>query len=104
MPAIASLEDLIAAQKEGLSIYAMSYLSSKAETTATEDALCSMRYLVGALAGGEELGTTKRVRVISEFHRTCAFVSLRWEMGCVSVSPSHSTNFFVDKRYQLIPQ
>jgi len=28
MPAIASLEDLKAAQKEGLSIYAMLYLSS----------------------------------------------------------------------------
>jgi len=43
MPAIASLEDLRAAQKEGLSIYAMLYLSSKAETTATEDALCCMK-------------------------------------------------------------
>ncbi len=42
MPAIASLEDLKAAQKKGLSINAMLYLSSKAETTATEDALCSM--------------------------------------------------------------
>jgi hypothetical protein len=41
MPAIASLEDLRAAQEEGLSIYAMLYLSSKAETTATEDALCA---------------------------------------------------------------
>ncbi len=48
MPAIASLEDLKAAQKEGVSIYAMLYLSSKAETTATEDALCSMLYEDGA--------------------------------------------------------
>jgi hypothetical protein len=40
IPAIDSLEDLKAARKEGGSIYAMSYLSSKAETTATEDALC----------------------------------------------------------------
>jgi hypothetical protein len=44
MPAIAPLEDLKSAQKEGLSIYAMLYLSSKAETTASEDALCSMLY------------------------------------------------------------
>jgi hypothetical protein len=36
MPAIASLEDLRAAQKEGLSIYAMHY------------ALCSMLYEDGA--------------------------------------------------------
>ena len=44
MPAIASLEDLKAARKEGVSIYAMHYLSSKAETTASEDALCSMLF------------------------------------------------------------
>jgi hypothetical protein len=43
MPAIVPLEDLKAAQEEGLSIYAMLYLSSKAETTASEDALCSMQ-------------------------------------------------------------
>jgi hypothetical protein len=48
MPAIAPLEDLKSAQKEGLSIYAMLYLSSKAETTASEDALCSMLYGNGA--------------------------------------------------------
>jgi hypothetical protein len=48
MPAIAPIEDLRAAQKEGLSIYAMRYLSSKAETTASEDALCSMLYGNGA--------------------------------------------------------
>ena len=42
MPAIASLKNLKAAQKKRLGIYAMSYLSSKAETTATEDALCGM--------------------------------------------------------------
>jgi hypothetical protein len=52
MPAIASIEDLRAAQEEGLSIYAMLYLSSKAETAASEDALCSMLYEDGgALAG-----------------------------------------------------
>jgi hypothetical protein len=44
MPVIASLEDLKAAQKEGLSIYAM--LS----------ALCALLYL----AGGEESGTIER--------------------------------------------
>jgi hypothetical protein len=43
-----SLEDLKSARKEGVSIYAMLYLSSKAETTATEDALCSMLYGNGA--------------------------------------------------------
>jgi len=43
MPAIASLKDLRAAQKEGLSFCAMPYLSSKGETTAREDALCPMR-------------------------------------------------------------
>jgi DNA-binding transcriptional regulator GbsR (MarR family) len=48
MPAIASLEDLKAAQKKGGSIYAMLYLSSKAETIASEDALCSMLYGNGA--------------------------------------------------------
>ena len=53
MPAIASLEDLKAAQKEGLSIYAMLYLSSKAENTATEDALCSMLYGNGAALDGK---------------------------------------------------
>ena len=52
MPAIAPIEDLRAAQKEGLSIYAMHYLSSKAETTATEDALCSMLYEDGAVLVG----------------------------------------------------
>ena len=30
------------AQKKGLSLYAMPYLSSRAETTASEDALCSV--------------------------------------------------------------
>jgi hypothetical protein len=48
MPAIPSLEDLKSARKEGVSIYAMHYLSSKAETTASEDALCSMLYENGA--------------------------------------------------------
>ena len=48
MPAIASLKNLKAAQKKGVSIYAMLYLSSKAETTASEDALCSMFYGNGA--------------------------------------------------------
>ena len=48
IPAIVPIEDLKSAQKEGVSIYAMSYLSSKAETTATEDALCSMPYGNGA--------------------------------------------------------
>jgi hypothetical protein len=52
MPAIASLEDLKSARKEGVSIYAMHYLSSKAETTALEDALCSMLYGNGAELGG----------------------------------------------------
>jgi hypothetical protein len=41
MPAIASLEDLKAAQKEGLSIYAMLY------------ALCSMLYEDGGALGGK---------------------------------------------------
>jgi len=41
MPAIASLEDLKAAQKEGLSIYAMLY------------ALCSMLHEDGAVLGGK---------------------------------------------------
>ena len=40
MPAIASLEDLKAAQKEGVSIYAMLY------------ALCSMLYEDGVKLGG----------------------------------------------------
>jgi hypothetical protein len=40
MPAIASLEDLKAAQKEGLSIYAMLY------------ALCSMRFVGCGLSNG----------------------------------------------------
>jgi hypothetical protein len=40
MPAVASLEDLRNAQKEGLSIYAMLY------------ALCSMRYGNGVASGG----------------------------------------------------
>jgi hypothetical protein len=53
MPAIASLEDLKSARKEGLSIYAMLYLSSKAETTATEDALCSMLYGNGGRLAGK---------------------------------------------------
>ena len=53
MPAIASLEDLRAAQEEGLGIYAMSYLSSKAETTAAEDALCSMLHEDGVVLGGK---------------------------------------------------
>jgi hypothetical protein len=48
MPAIAPIEDLKTAQKEGLRIYAMLYLSSKAETTASEDALYSMLYEDGA--------------------------------------------------------
>ena len=52
MPAIASLEDLKSARKECLSIYAMRYLSSKAETTATEDALYSMLYGNGAASAG----------------------------------------------------
>ena len=41
MPAIASLEDLKAAQKEGVSIYAMLY------------ALCSMLYGNGGESGGK---------------------------------------------------
>jgi len=41
MPAIASLEDLKAAQKEGVSIYAMLY------------ALCSMLHEDGAVLGGK---------------------------------------------------
>ena len=52
MPAIASLEDLKSARKECLSIYAMRYLSSKAETTATEDALYSMLYGNGTVLDG----------------------------------------------------
>jgi hypothetical protein len=67
MPAIASLEDLKAAQKEGVSIYAMLYLSSKAETTATEDALCftemaqdRLEECMQIMARREESGTVKR--------------------------------------------
>ncbi len=56
MPAIVSLEDLRTAQKEGLSIYAMLYLSSKAETTVPEDALCR----IWALAGGTNPGAIER--------------------------------------------
>jgi hypothetical protein len=41
MPAIASIEDLRSAQKEGLSIYAMLY------------ALCSMLYENGTISGGK---------------------------------------------------
>ena len=40
MAGIALLEDFKAAQKEGLSFCAMPYLSSRAETTASGDALC----------------------------------------------------------------
>ena len=59
--------------------------------TVSEMAQNRLEECLQAMAGGEELGTSKRVRVISEFHRTCAFVSLRWEMGCVPVSPvSHN--------------
>jgi hypothetical protein len=53
MPAIAPIEDLRAAQKERLSIYAMHYLSSKAETTASEDALCPMLYKDGVVLVGK---------------------------------------------------
>jgi hypothetical protein len=42
MPAIASFDHFKAAQKEGLGVCAMPYLSSKAETNAPGDALCSM--------------------------------------------------------------
>jgi len=56
VPAIASLEDLKAAQKEGLSFCAMPYLSSKAETTVPEDALCR----IWALAGRMNSGATER--------------------------------------------
>ena len=44
MPAIASLEDLRAAQKEGVSIYAMLY------------ALCAMRYALCAMLYGNGAG------------------------------------------------
>jgi len=43
MEAIVSIEDLMACQRDGLGIYAMPYLSSRAETTASGDAFCSMR-------------------------------------------------------------
>lgn len=39
MPAIASFDHFKAAQKKGLGIYAMPYLSSRAETNASGDAL-----------------------------------------------------------------
>jgi hypothetical protein len=40
MAGIALLEDLKATREKGLSICAMPYLSSRAETTASGDALC----------------------------------------------------------------
>ncbi len=43
MPAIASLEDLKAAQKEGLGIYAMPYLSFKVPQGGTKDG-CPLLY------------------------------------------------------------
>ena len=43
MPAIASPEDLRAAQKEGRGICVLPHVSSRAETNASGDALCSMR-------------------------------------------------------------
>ena len=40
------------AQKKGLSPYAMPYLSSRAETTASEDALCSVLHGDGGKSVG----------------------------------------------------
>ena len=59
MSAIASLEDLKSAQKEGLSIYPMCYLSSVVPQGGTsEDALCSAFTRRSLGAGGRYLEAT----------------------------------------------
>ena len=57
MPAIASLEDLKAAQKEGVSIYAMRF--ALCFTKMAQDRL---EECLQAVAGGTDTGTVKRRR------------------------------------------
>jgi hypothetical protein len=84
------LRQIKAYSQKGNGLFCFSPLTTHAlRLTVSEMAQNRLEECLQGLAGGEEVGNTKRVRVISEFHKTCVFVSLRWKIGCIPVSSPH---------------